>query len=79
MWMSMDWTFEDNMVSTFFCATLTGHRGDVKNVMLTDSVKAVLKSVLLPVPLTVMKKSHKDNLQNSTLNPNWIQVMCLQL
>jgi len=27
--------------------------------MLTDSVKAALKSVLLPVPLTVMKKPHK--------------------
>jgi len=53
----------------FFCDTLTGCRGDVKKVVLTDSAKAALKSILLPVPLTVMKKPHKDNLQNSTLNP----------
>jgi len=47
--------------------------------MLTESVKAPLKSVLLPVPLTVMKKTHKDNLQNSTSNANWMHVKCRQL
>ena len=36
--------------------------------MLTDSVKAALKLEKLPVPLTMMKKLHKDNLQNATLN-----------
>jgi len=36
---SRDWTFEDMVGSLFFSATLTGHRGDVKKVMLTDSIK----------------------------------------
>ena len=51
----------------------------LKKVMLTDSVKAALKLEKLPVPLTVMKKLHKDNLQNVILNANWILVKCLHL
>jgi len=37
----MDWTFEENMAGSFFCVTLTGRRGDVKKLILTDSVKAL--------------------------------------
>jgi len=29
--------------------------------------------------MTVMKKPHKDNQQNSTLNTNWMHVKCRQL
>ena len=47
--------------------------------MLTDSVKASLKLEGLPVPLTVMKELHKDNLQKATLNAYWMLVKCLQL
>ena len=38
------------MASSFFSVPHTGRKGDVKEVMLTDSVKVPLKSVLLPVP-----------------------------
>ena len=51
----------------------------LKKVMLTDSVKAPLKLEELPVPLTVMKELHKDNLQNATLNAYWMLVKSLQL
>jgi len=49
----------------------------LKKVMLTDSVKAALKLEKLPVPLTAVKKLHKDNLQNTTLNAYWMFVRCL--
>ena len=51
----------------------------LKKLMLTDSVKAPLKLEELPVPLTVMKELHKDNLHNATLNAYWMLVKCLQL
>jgi len=51
----------------------------LKKVMLTDSVKAPLKLEELPVPLTVMKELHKDNLQNANLNAYWMLVKSLQL
>jgi len=51
----------------------------LKKVMFTDSAKAPLKLEELPVPLTVMKELHKDNLQNTTLNACWMLVKCLQL
>jgi len=51
----------------------------LKKVMLTDPVKAPLKLEELPVPQTVMKELHKDNLQNANLNAYWMLVKSLQL